>query len=188
MTQRGCESARGLAQSKTLTRQGKRCDIPQGFGLRQSSGAFVSYRSARISSRKLPTNCAGSLGPNNPGTIFSESVTLQPLVGCLARSQTNCPDQLRRSGIFVVTRPPRSRLKLRRSGIASRCQHDAAPLGLRWCFWVTRSTKIPLPRSLPPVPANGKVSHRSQPPMAFDLCLAQPADSGWLHRLVRLPV
>ncbi|HEY5914192.1 MAG TPA: hypothetical protein VJA21_26695 [Verrucomicrobiae bacterium] len=34
-----------------------------------------------------------------------------------------------------------------------------------------------------PILANHKVSHRSQPPMTFDLSLSQLAGSGWLHRL-----
>jgi hypothetical protein len=58
----------------------------------------------------------------------------RPLVGRSAPSLTNRPDQLRRSGIFVVARPPRSRLKLRRSAIAAHCQQDAAPLGLKCVF------------------------------------------------------
>jgi hypothetical protein len=33
---------------------------------------------------------------------------------------------------------------------------------------------------------NAKVSHRSQPPVAFDLFLGQPAGSGWLDRFVEL--
>jgi hypothetical protein len=35
------------------------------------------------------------------------------------------------------------------------------------------------------LPPNDKVSHRSQPPMTYDLSLGQPAGSGWLDRLVR---
>ena len=37
-----------------------------------------------------------------------------------------------------------------------------------------------------PATPNAKVSHRSQPPMTFDLPLTQPAGSGWLHRMVEL--
>jgi hypothetical protein len=33
--------------------------------------------------------------------------------------------------------------------------------------------------------SNVNVSHRSQPPVALDLALAQPTVSGWLHRFVR---
>jgi hypothetical protein len=51
---------------------------------------------------------------------------------------TNRPDQLRRSGIFVAARPPSIRLKLRRSDIATRCQHDVASLGLRTCILGSR--------------------------------------------------
>jgi len=34
---------------------------------------------------------------------------------------------------------------------------------------------------------NEQVSHRSQPPLTYDLPLGQPAGSGWLHRLVGHP-
>jgi len=38
------KSARGLAQSRTLTRFSKRLEVPPGRGVRQPSGAFARTR------------------------------------------------------------------------------------------------------------------------------------------------